>query len=78
MGLDRKTNLAPVRYFPGTFDRVLHGLEHVAEAAVQHFVENLLLGIEMVVDAAGLDLGPCCNLAQGRGRKSLAAKQLGC
>jgi hypothetical protein len=58
------------------FDRVLHGFEDVAKAAVQYLVQDLFLGFEMVVDAAGLDLRARRDLSQRRRGKPLPAKQL--
>ena len=61
------------RVAQGSFDR----FKYTRQPEMQNLVEDLLLGVEIVVDAACLDLGHCRDLTQRRRGVTLTAKQLG-
>jgi len=44
-------------------DTLAHGLHDQLDALVQHFAKNLVLGVEVVVNAARLDAGGIGHLA---------------
>ena len=77
MRLDGKSDPAPVRGLARFFQRGLDRLEYAEQPAVEDLIEDGLLGVEIIVDARSLDLGRGRDLAEGRGRVTLAAEQLG-
>jgi hypothetical protein len=77
MRFDRKSDLAPMGDLTGVPVSFLDSFEYAEQPEVEDLVEDLLLGIEVVVDAASLNVGDFGDLAQRGGRVSLAPKQLG-
>lgn len=77
MGFDRQLDTPAVRRLTGSVHGGFHRLEDVTQAAIEHLVQNGFLGIEIVIDAAGLYPGGGRDLAQGRRRESLFVKQPG-
>ena len=77
MRFDRQPNSAAVRNLACIVQGLLDGFEHTQQPKVQDLVENLLLGIEIVIDAARLDFRHGRDLTQRGGGVTLAAKQLG-
>src|SRR5947209_6286520 len=77
MGFDRESDLAPMGDRTGIAVGFLDCFEHAEQPEVEDLVEDLLLGIEVVVNAASLDVGDFGDLAQCGGRVSLAPKQPG-
>ena len=75
MSLDRQGDSLPMCGTPGSFDRGFHRVEDVLQAAFEYLRQNLFLGIEVVVDAAGLDPRRTGNLAQRGGGISLMAEK---
>jgi len=74
MRLDGEPNSAPMRDFASSLHCRLNRLENAQQSAAKHFVENGLLRAEIVIDAAGLDLGHVRNLAQSGRRVALLTK----
>ena len=75
MGLDRERDALAMRYVAGLLKLQFDRVEHPMKADIEHLVENRFLGIEIVIDAARLDLRELGDLPQrGRGI-TLSAKQ---
>ncbi len=74
MCFDGQPNLAPMRDIAGVSVRFFDCFKNPQQPEMEHLIENLLFGIEVVIDASGFDLSNLSDLAQSRGRVALATK----
>ena len=63
MRLDGEPDTAAVRDLACVLHGFLDGFEYAQQPEMQNLVEDLLLGIEIIIDAAGLDFGHRGDLA---------------